>query len=321
MKQSKNRQLRLGILVSTGILLFILAVYYLGSKQNLFSSSITVRSYFSDVKGLTEGNKVRFGGINVGTVSKIAIVSDSAIQVSFTIDEDIREFIKKDSRVEIGQEGIMGNKIVQINPGSVQAKSIEENDKLQSRQAVDFEAILKEAQGIIKEGHIFAMNLKEMSEKINTGDGDLARLLNDSTITETLNKSGKQLVAISENINSITRKVDEGKGDLGMLINDTIIIHGTRNTFDHLDRISMRLDSFSGELQVLGRSLNHGDGLLQKLIHDSTMAANVDTGIILINAGVEEMASAASAVRSSWLLKLFGGKNKSRPTKKTGADH
>jgi len=144
MKQSKNRQLRLGILVSTGILLFILAVYYLGSKQNLFSSSITVRSYFFDVKGLTEGNKVRFGGINVGTVSKIEIVSDSAIQVSFTIDEDIREFIKKDSRVEIGQEGIMGNKIVQINPGSVQAKSIEENDKLQSRRAVDFEAILEQ---------------------------------------------------------------------------------------------------------------------------------------------------------------------------------
>jgi hypothetical protein len=51
------------------------------------------------------------------------------------------------------------------------------------------------------------------------------------------------------------------------------------------------------------------------------MAANVDTGIILINAGVEEMTSAATAVRSSWLLKLFGEKNKSRPTKKTGDDY
>jgi phospholipid/cholesterol/gamma-HCH transport system substrate-binding protein len=312
MKQSKNRQFKLGLLVSTGALLFILAVYYLGSKQNLFSSSITVKSYFYDVKGLTEGNKVRFGGINVGTVSEIKIVSDSAIQVQFTINEDVRQFIKKDSKVEIGQEGIMGNKIIQINSGSVNAESVAENDELQSRRAIDFEGILKEAHGIIKEGHLFATNLKEMSEKLNTGEGDLARLLNDSSIATGLNQAGEQLLAISKNVNAITRKVNEGQGDLGRLLNDTSITHGATNTLHNLDRISSRLDTFTNELLIFGREINNGDGLIQRLVYDSVMAANVDTGIILINQGVEGVTATALAVRKSWILNLFSGKKKQR---------
>jgi len=310
MKQSKSRQLKLGLLVSTGILLFILAVYYLGSKQNLFSSSITVRSYFDDVKGLTEGNKVRFGGIDVGTVSEVKIVSDSAIQVQFTIDEDVRKFIKKDSKVEIGQEGIMGNKIIQINSGSVDAASVAENDELESRRAIDFEGILKEAHGIISEGHLFATNLKEMSEKMNKGDGDLARFLNDSSITTSLNQTGEQLLAITKNVHSITRKVNEGEGDLGRLLNDTVIARSAAGAFDNLERISTRLDTFTNELLFFGREINHGNGLLQRLVYDTAMAANVDTGIILINHGVEEVTATAQAVRRSWLLKLFGGNKK-----------
>ncbi|MGV8095683.1 MAG: MlaD family protein [Mangrovibacterium sp.] len=312
MKQSKNRQFKLGLLVSTGALLFILAVYYLGSKQNLFSSSITVKSYFYDVKGLTEGNKVRFGGINVGTVSEIKIVSDSAIQVQFTINEDVRQFIKKDSKVEIGQEGIMGNKIIQINSGSVNAESVTENDELQSRRAIDFEGILKEAHGIIREGHLFATNLKEMSEKLNTGEGDFARFLNDSSIATGLNQAGEQLLAISKNVNAITQKVNEGQGDLGRLLNDTSITHGATNTLHNLDRISSRLDTFTNELLIFGREINNGDGLIQRLVYDSVMAANVDTGIILINQGVEGVTATALAVRKSWILNLFSGKKKQR---------
>ncbi len=309
MRQSKKRQLKLGLLVSTGILLFVLAVYYLGSKQKLFSSSITVRSYFYDVKGLTEGNKVRFGGINVGTVSAIRIVSDSAIQVLFTIDEDVREFIKKDSKVEISQEGIMGNKIIQINSGSANTKSVEENDELQSRRAIDFEAILKEAQGIISEGRIFARNLKEMSEKMNRGEGDLARLLNDSSIVTSLGQTSGQLLAISKNVNAITSKVNEGNGDLGRLLNDTSITSTTSRTLGHLEQIASRLDTFSNELLIAGKAVNHGNGLIQRLVHDSVMAQNVDTGVVRINKGVEELTETAVAVRRSWLFSLFKKKD------------
>lgn len=310
MRQSKTRQLKLGLLVSAGALLFILGVYYLGSKQNLFSSSITVSSYFYDVKGLAEGNKVRFGGINIGTVSDISIVSDSSIQVKFSIDDDVREFIKKDSRVEIGQEGLMGNKIIQIGSGSVDAESVSENDELQSRRAIDYEEILKEAQGIIQEGRLFATNLKEMSEKMNRGDGDLARLLNDSTISVSLNQTGDQLLAITKNVNEITRKVNEGEGDLGILLNDTSITSGTNRSLRNLDRIALRLDTFTRELTILGAEINRGNGLIHRLVYDSVMADNVDKGIVQVNHSAREIAETASSVRQSWILNIFSGGNR-----------
>jgi phospholipid/cholesterol/gamma-HCH transport system substrate-binding protein len=132
MGKSKNRSLSLGLLVSVGLLLFILAIYYLGSKQNLFSSTITVQSNFNNVKGLVEGNKVRYAGINVGTVSDIRIISDSTILVEMALNRKVTEFIRKDAKVEIGQEGLMGSKIVYIHTGSAGAGSVEDNDKLES---------------------------------------------------------------------------------------------------------------------------------------------------------------------------------------------
>ena len=315
MNTSKNRSLKLGLLVSAGALLFVLAVYYLGSKQNLFSSSITVKSYFYNVKGLMEGNKVRYSGINVGIVDGISIVSDSTILVKLSIDKDVKKFIRKDSKVEIGQEGIMGNKIVNIYPGSASAGSVDDDDELKSANSFDFEEILKQAKSIIDDGKAVAKNLLDMSNKINNGNGDLARLINDSAISVSMNKTGDQLLSITKNVKEITQKVNDGEGDFGKLINDTTISHTVTLALTNLDRITARVDTFSQELLIFGKEINHGDGLIHQLVYDSLMARNVDTTITNVNDGVEEIAAAARSVRQSWLLNLFSGKSKRKNSK------
>jgi len=315
MNRSKNRSLKLGLLVSAGALLFVLAVYYLGSKQNLFSSSITIKSYFHNVKGLMEGNKVRYSGINVGTVDGISIVSDSTILVELSIDKNVKEFIRKDSKVEIGQEGIMGNKIVNIYPGSASAGSVGDNDELKSANSFDFEEILKQAKSIIDDGKAVAKNLLDMSNKINNGNGDLARLINDSAISVSLNKTGDQLLSITQNVKEITRKVNDGEGDLGKLVNDTAISHTVTLALTNLDSITARVDTFSQELLIFGKEINHGDGLIHRLVYDSLMAENVDTTITNVNYGVGEVAAAARSVRQSWILNLFSGKSKRKNSK------
>ena len=72
MKDKKEHSLKLGIMVAVGLVLFIWAIYYLGSQQKLFSPSVTVKSYFNNVSGLVEGNKVRYSGIIVfGKIQKL----------------------------------------------------------------------------------------------------------------------------------------------------------------------------------------------------------------------------------------------------------
>jgi phospholipid/cholesterol/gamma-HCH transport system substrate-binding protein len=312
MGKSKNRSLSLGLLVSVGLLLFILAIYYLGSKQNLFSSTITVQSNFNNVKGLVEGNKVRYAGINVGTVSDIRIISDSTILVEMALNRKVTEFIRKDAKVEIGQEGLMGSKIVYIHTGSAGAGSVEDNDKLESVKAFDVAEMLDEAKKIIEDGRSVSQNLLEMSGKMNNGDGDLAKLLNENTITAKLNETGDQLLSVAKNVDGITQKINHGQGDLGKLVNDTVISYRLALALDRLDSIASTADSLTKELLTFGKELNDGDGLVTRLVYDSIMAENADTAVSKLGGSIDDLVKTSQAVRESWVLNLFSGRNKKK---------
>ena len=58
-------------------------------------------------------------------------MSDTSVRVEILIDESTRKFIKKDAVASIGSEGLMGNKVLIINPGTGGKKRIENNDVIQ----------------------------------------------------------------------------------------------------------------------------------------------------------------------------------------------
>jgi phospholipid/cholesterol/gamma-HCH transport system substrate-binding protein len=310
MKKNKNQPLKLGIFVTLGLFIFIVGIYYLGSKQDLFSSTFTVNSYFKDVKGLVQGNNVRYSGINVGTVSKIDIVSDSTILVKMSINDKVREFIRKDSKVEIGSDGLMGSKIVKIHPGSANAGSISDDDELESTNSLDIEEILKEAKVVIDDGQIITKNLVEMTNKLNNGDGDIAKLLNDDEITTKLSQFGDEMISVSQSIDGITRKINRGEGDLGKLVNDTTITHEFHTAMDQFGNIMSRTDTIANELLIFSKSMNNGNGLVNRLVYDSTMADNVDTTIYKVGKSVDNIVDAAETIEKSWIFNLFSGNNK-----------
>ena len=68
MALSTANKTKLGLFVVTSTILLITALYLLGSKQNIFGSTIKVNAVFYNVNGLMRGNNVRFNGITVGTV-------------------------------------------------------------------------------------------------------------------------------------------------------------------------------------------------------------------------------------------------------------
>src|SRR4051812_30930615 len=112
------RNIRLGSFVMAGLLLLIGALYMVGSKRNLFTSTIKVNVTFRNVNGLVIGNNVRFSGIDVGTVSQIEILSDTIIHVELVIDKNVAKFISSSSIASVGTDGLMGNKLVNISTGN-----------------------------------------------------------------------------------------------------------------------------------------------------------------------------------------------------------
>ena len=81
MPHLKISNLKLGILVLSGLFLFILTLYIIGKNENFFGSDFEVRARFTNVNGLLPGNNIRFAGIQAGTVKRINIIDDTTIEV------------------------------------------------------------------------------------------------------------------------------------------------------------------------------------------------------------------------------------------------
>jgi phospholipid/cholesterol/gamma-HCH transport system substrate-binding protein len=184
MKKNTSNRIRLGIFVSLGIVLFILGVYFIGERQQLFRSTFRLSCVFKDVAGLQSGGNVRFSGITVGTVDNISIVSDTTVKVEILIDEGTRKFIKKDAVASIGSEGLMGNKILILNPGTGGKMEIENNDIVKAVQPVNMDDILVSLKTTIDNTSHVTNNLSKITGSIQSGKGTIGRLLMDSALAQ-----------------------------------------------------------------------------------------------------------------------------------------
>lgn len=189
MRKGAANKLILGMFVTIALGLFIGAIYYMGKQRKLFGESIKVTARFSHVGGLMIGNNVRFAGINVGTVDNIAIINDSTVEVTMVLEKKVQPFVRKDSKALIGAEGLMGNKLVNILPGTSTVASVEANDRLPSGKAVDFEDVLKNLERTSENAVVISQELAELTQKVNNSNGTLSRFLYDSTFAEIIENS------------------------------------------------------------------------------------------------------------------------------------
>jgi phospholipid/cholesterol/gamma-HCH transport system substrate-binding protein len=184
MKKDSSNKIKLGIFISLGITVFILGIYFIGEGKQLFRSTFRVSGVFKDVAGLQAGNNVRLSGINVGTVENISIVSDTTVRVEIIIDESIRKFIKKDAVANIGSEGLIGNKVLIINPGTGGKMEIENNDTLQTVQPNSIDDILISLKTTIDNTSHITSDLSKITSSIESGKGTIGRLLMDRSMMQ-----------------------------------------------------------------------------------------------------------------------------------------
>ena len=150
---------------------------------------------------LQVGNKIRFSGIDVGTVDNIKIINDSTVKVALLIKKEIQPFIKTNSEVTIGSEGLIGDKILQITQGTNNAQSAKIGQHLQSIEPVEIDAIMASLQSTADNAEIISDELAEIMIKINSGNGTLGRLIQDSLIAENLSQTMLNLKKSSKGLN------------------------------------------------------------------------------------------------------------------------
>jgi phospholipid/cholesterol/gamma-HCH transport system substrate-binding protein len=320
MQQQTGNKIKLGIFVLTGTILLILGLYFIGSKSDLFESTITLQSDFKNVQGLLSGNNVRFNGINVGTVSKVYAINDSLIRVEFTVNANEAEFIHKGAEVGIGNDGLLGNKQIEIRPGITNTSLVEDGDVLKAVNPIEMESAMRSLTTTNENLRVITENLKHITGELQDSHS-LWGLLQDTTIAENVRNTlvyfrvtGQNSAIATGDISRIVSDVKAGRGSLGALLTDTVISHNLNQTVVKINAISDTLALLSGDFRTISANLVDGKGSIGTLLTDTMFVHDLNASMRNINKASMNLNENLEALRSSWpFKKYFRKKSKEKP--------
>lgn len=205
MKKTTGSKIRLGIFVSTGIAVFITGIYFIGQRQQLFSSTFHVSGIFQDISGLQVGNNVRFSGINVGIIEDIEQITDSTVRVEMVIEENTRRFIKTNAKAIIGSDGLMGSKMISIVPGPAGEDAISHNAEIETVKPVSMDDILLNLKITTDNAALITDDLSAILTSVREGHGTIGKLLMDSSFSDMV---GEALFNIKQGAGGFKQNMD-----------------------------------------------------------------------------------------------------------------
>ncbi|MBE7639175.1 MCE family protein [Salegentibacter sp. BLCTC] len=287
MKSNSKQNLKLGLLIIAGIIIFSLAVFSIGKKQNLFGDSILISSVFKNVNGLQPGNNVRYSGVNVGTVKDIKFLNDTAICVDMLINRETGSLIKYSSLATINSDGLVGSMVLNILPNSQAAsRTIQEGDTLESLSQVATADMLNTLSQTNENAALLTADLLKITNSINAGEGVLGGLLKNDTLAKNLQQSTENLKELTHStrmginkINGILNSVDFENSLAGLLLADSAAQHDFSVIVKDLKISSSQIKAISTDLEIFSNDLTSEKGALNYIIKDTAFVDHLDNSM------------------------------------------
>ena len=313
-KQAFNN-IRLGILVLGGLLILVLSLYMIGRNESFFGSDFILKARFSNVNGLMRGNNVRFAGIQCGTVDDIEMLNDTLIEVTLRIQKKTSTYIRTNAFAEIGTEGLMGNKVVNIKPAGGAAPLVTDGYLLRQAPGRDLSDMLTTLATTNDNAALISADLKQLAENLNTSPV-LLRLMLDTTIPYNLQRSLVQISRTSADLaaaaaatRSLIHQVQGGRGVAGVLLADetaaselAAAITRVSKASEHAENLTAGLDSL---VKRLHSDLSDGRGPFHLLLHDEESARQLSNSIRNIEKGTEAFSEDMEALKHNFLLRPY----------------
>lgn len=208
MKKNGGKRLVLGIFVVVGLFFFVVGIYFIGKKQQLFNDTFRISGFFKDVRGLQVGDNVRLAGINVGVVDNITIITDTTVKVDMLIDAETRRFIRKNSSAIIGTDGLMGNKILSLTPGTSDVAVVDNNDFIKTSSPISMDDILVKLKVTGDNAASITGDLAVIMTNIRKGKGTVGKLFMDSTFAHNLDKT---VVSLKQGATGFSQNMEAAK--------------------------------------------------------------------------------------------------------------
>lgn len=310
-QKEKSKNIRVGIFVLIGTIFIISALYFIGEKQNLFSSKFRISANFTNVNGLMIGNNVRFGGINIGTVESVDIINDTTVYVVMAIKNKLKPIIKKNSLVSIGTDGLMGNKLINIISVSGPSPSVSEGDVLQVKVGFETEEMIRTISNTNDDVAIIAKNLKEITNRLND-DNNLWSILLDPMMAGNIKEAVVNIKLTSErsaiitgDLSRLIQDVKSGKGVIGALITDTSLTKKVKQTIVNIKFTSDTLAYITGDLKSVSQRIKNGEGAIGTILMDTNFVHNLNKSMENIEKGTDGFNQNMKALKHSILLRKY----------------
>ncbi|QIH38010.1 MCE family protein [Flavobacterium sp. Sr18] len=311
MEKTTSQKLRLGLFVIIGISLFILAVYFIGDKQQMFGKTNQLSAVFNNVSGLQLGNNVRYSGINVGTVSGIVMINDTAIKVDMLIDKTIFPHIRKNAIATIGSDGLVGNMIINIIPGKDKATSISPGDEISTLNRIRTDDMLNTLGKTNKNAALLTSDLLKITNEINQGTGTVGLLIKDANLANDLKQTVHYLKITgrgsSESITKINRLISslENKDNVIGVLKDTAVANNLKKIVLNLKQTSTQIDNVVNNLDTTIVNIKNGKGAVNYLSNDPELVRKIDSTMTNVNEASLRLNENLEALKHNFLLRGY----------------
>ena len=300
-----------GIFVIAGIAILLAGVFIIGGKDKSFKKNVTANAVFADVNGLAKGSNVWYAGVKIGVVKKVSFV-EHGVLVSFSIEEDVQQKIRKDTKVKLSTDGLIGNKILVLYGGSDASPEIESGNTLVVENGIGTEEMMATLQGNNKNLLEITNNLKAVSKMLAEGKGTIGKLLTDPTINNSLqtamaslNRAGSNAQVLTSNLSDFSKKLNNKGYFLNDIATDTTIVASLKSTVAQLNQVSLSANAVVENLNTTTSRLNSNKGAVGVLLNDEKAAANIQNTLANLQDGSKKLDENMEALQHNFLLRGF----------------
>jgi phospholipid/cholesterol/gamma-HCH transport system substrate-binding protein len=252
-------QIRVAGIILVALAVLALAAYKLGEAANLFTRRYELVIYLPNANGLRQGGSVTLAGQLVGTVKEIEFLpvdfdTTRNLRVVARIDRSLRDQIRRDSEARLRTMGLLGDKVLDISPGTPGFPVLEQGDTIRVATALDYEAVLAKAAGAVDDVVLLSRDLRTITNGLARGQGTMGQLLTNRAMYD-------QLTSAMARANALFANLQNPNGTLGRMLNDPTLYNRLTNTVATLDSTLT--------------AVNSSEGSLGRLLRDTTLYANL----------------------------------------------
>ena len=295
-------QLKVGGMILAAIAILTVAVFKLGEAANLFTKRYQLVALLPSANGLRVGGSVTVAGQLAGTVAAIDFLAPDAdttrnLRVVVEIDEALQPQVREDSRARIRTLGLLGDKIVDISPGTPRFAVLPANDTILVESALDYETVLLQASGAVTDMVQLTRDLRGITGGMARGEGTVGQLLTNRSLYD-------ELYGTLARTNALVTRLQAPNGSLGKLLDDPALyqnLNGMISSVDSLvrqmraqngtlgklladDSLYTHLVSITSGADSLVKQLTRGNGLANKLLTDQQLYEQLTKTITDLNA-------------------------------------